>query len=154
MIRSKNYLRFDANKILIKISFCCSFSYGPLGWMFPLSKSSERDIFSQNWSSRSQKFFEIGVFKNFAIFAGKQLLESLFNTGSGLKRDSNTAVFMWTLRSFYEQRFYRTPPVVASREKKQLWLYWVGWEVFWLKRGVVFEMVEIKEIRSCLRFGW
>ena len=135
MIRSKNYLRFDAKKILIKISFCCSFSYGPLGWMFPLSKSSERDIFSQNWSSRSQKFFEIGVFKNSAIFAGKQLLESLFNTGSGLKRDSNTGVFMWTLRSFYEQRFYRTPPAVASREKKAIMAVLGGMRSVLIEKG-------------------
>ena len=30
-------------------------------------------------SSRSEMFFKIGVLKNFAVFTGKHLLESLFN---------------------------------------------------------------------------
>ena len=48
-------------------------------------------------SSRSQMFFKIGVLKNFAIFIGKHMLESLCNKlaalwASKLKRDSNTGV--------------------------------------------------------------
>ena len=31
-----------------------------------------------------------------------------------LKRDSNTGVFLWNLRSFSEHLFYKTPPVAAS----------------------------------------
>ena len=33
---------------------------------------------------------------------------------SELKTDFNTDVFLWILQSFYEQLFYRTPPVAAS----------------------------------------
>ena len=33
---------------------------------------------------------------------------------SELKTDFNTDVFLWRLQSFYEQLFYRTPPVAAS----------------------------------------
>ena len=45
-------------------------------------------------------FFKIGVLKNFAIFAGKQMLESLFNK-------VHSKIFKNIL-------FYRTPTVAAS----------------------------------------
>ena len=58
-------------------------------------------------STRSQMFFRTGVFKNFAIFKGKQLSWSLFLKKSQtsrpanlLKRDSNSGVFLWILRNF------------------------------------------------------
>ena len=47
-----------------------------------------------------QMFFKLGVFKNFASFTGKQVLESMFKKVRGLKfatllkRDSNTGVFL------------------------------------------------------------
>ena len=47
-------------------------------------------------SRRSQMFFKIGVHKTL------------------LKRDSSTAVFLWILRNFYEQLFYRTSWADAS----------------------------------------
>ena len=31
-----------------------------------------------------------------------------------MKRDSNAGVFLWILPNFYEQLFYRTPPLAAS----------------------------------------
>ena len=37
-------------------------------------------------------FFKIGVLKNFPIFTGNTVLESLFNKVAGLKLDSNTGV--------------------------------------------------------------
>ena len=58
-------------------------------------------------SSRSIMSFKIGVFKNFAIFTGKDLCWSLFVIKSPacklanlLKRDSNTSVFQLTLLNF------------------------------------------------------
>ena len=52
--------------------------------------------------SHLQMFFEIDVLKNFAIFTGKQLCWNLFliNKVPGLKRDSNTGIFLWILRNF------------------------------------------------------
>ena len=59
-------------------------------------------------SSCSQMSFKIGVlnFKNFATFRGKHLFWSLFlitlqvfRPGLLIKRDSNTAVFLWILRN-------------------------------------------------------
>ena len=52
-------------------------------------------------SSRSQMFFKIGVFKNFAIFTEKHLCRSLFSNKvvsfrpeNLLKRDSYIGVFL------------------------------------------------------------
>ena len=41
------------------------------------------------------------------------VLESL-NRAEDLQRDSNTSVFVWILRNFYEHFFYRTPPLADS----------------------------------------
>ena len=56
------------------------------------------------------------VLKNFAKVTGKHLYQSLFfNKGRGLrpatsfkKRGSGTGVFLWILRNFSKQLFYRT----------------------------------------------
>ena len=71
-------------------------------------------------SSRSQKFFKIGVLKNFAIFTGKHLCWSLFliklqvwNPVTSLKRDSNTVVFLWYCEIFKKGFFQRTSLVAA-----------------------------------------
>ena len=55
-------------------------------------------------SSYSQMFFKIGVFKNFQIFAVKQLCWRLFlmklqTFRPLLKRYSSTGVFLWILRN-------------------------------------------------------
>ena len=72
-------------------------------------------------SSRSQMFFKIGVFKNFAIFKGKHLCRSLFliklqpwRPATLLKRDS-TQVFSCEYCEIFKNTFffYRAPPVVA-----------------------------------------
>ena len=66
-------------------------------------------------SSKLQKqapevFCKKGVLRNFAKFTGKHLCQSLFfNKVAGLR-----PVFMWILRNFLEQLFYRTPLVAAS----------------------------------------
>ena len=56
-------------------------------------------------SSRSQKFFKIGIFKNFALLIGKHLCWWLFwiklqasGPATLLERDSNTGVFLWILQ--------------------------------------------------------
>ena len=63
-------------------------------------------------SRRSHMFFKIGLFTNFAVFTGKHLCWSLiliklqaWRTTTLLNRDSNTVVFLWILRNFYEQPF-------------------------------------------------
>ena len=67
-----------------------------------------------------QTFFKIDVLKNFAIFTGKHLcwILSLIKLQAFkllLKRDSNTDVFLWILQNFWEQLFYRTSQVAASK---------------------------------------
>ena len=70
-------------------------------------------------SSRSQMFLEIGVLKVCNIHR-KRLCWSLFlvkfqawRPVALLKRDSNRDVFLWILRSFWENIFQRTLPVAA-----------------------------------------
>ena len=65
-------------------------------------------------SSYRHMFFKIGVIKNFAIFTGKHLCWSLFlikfqtwRQATLLKRDSNTCVFLCTLRNFQEHLFHK-----------------------------------------------
>ena len=41
-------------------------------------------------------------------------VHKIWRSSTLLKRDSNTGVFLWMLRNFYEQLFYRTPPLAAS----------------------------------------
>ena len=72
-------------------------------------------------NSSLQMFFKIGVLKNVAIFEGKHLCWNFllirpqaWRPANLLKRDSNTGVFLWILRSSLEQLFYRTPLLVAS----------------------------------------
>ena len=88
-------------------------------WLAYLGKSWEMQ------SSRLQIFFKKGVLKNFANFTGKYLCWSLFliklqawKHGTLLKRDSNTDVFLWNLRNFLKNLFYKTPRVVASGNGK------------------------------------
>ena len=67
----------------------------------------------EDWSlidriSRWQMFFKIGVLKDFANFTGKhqcwsRFLIKLTERTPTLKEDSNTCVFLWRLRSFWEQ---------------------------------------------------
>ena len=65
----------------------------------PLGPCNSKPL-KQSKSSRSQMFFEIGCFKNFAIFTGKHLCWGLFliklqafRLATFSKRDSNTVVF-------------------------------------------------------------
>ena len=58
-------------------------------------------------SSRSQRFFKIGVLKNLTILTGKHLCWCLvliklhgLRPATLLKRDSNIDVFLWVLRNF------------------------------------------------------
>ena len=85
-------------------------------------------------------FFKTGVLRNFPIFTGKHLCWSLFliklqalQTATLLKRDFNTSVFLWILRNFCEQLFYRAP-TVESVDLLFLAKNNVGW--FLLKRFV------------------
>ena len=64
-------------------------------------------------SSRLQMFFKTGVLKNFAIFTGKHLLESLFNKEALLKRDTTCEYCEIFKNSF----FNRAPPVAAFIRK-------------------------------------
>ena len=67
----------------------------------------------KNRSSRSQIFFKISTFKEFAKFTGKHLCQSLRPT-TLLKKDSGAGIFLWILRNFKEHFFYTTPLVAAS----------------------------------------
>ena len=58
-------------------------------------------------SSRSQMFFQMGVFKNLAIFKGKKGLQLY------LKRDSTQVFSCEYCEIFKNTFFYRTPPVAA-----------------------------------------
>ena len=58
-------------------------------------------------SSRSQIFFKVGVFRSYAIFAGKYLRWSLFlitfqsfSPATLLKKNSNKGVFLLILQNF------------------------------------------------------
>ena len=63
--------------------------------------------------SRSQMFFKINILRNFVNFIAKHpVCRSLifkklqaWRTATLLKGDSNTGVFLWNLRNFYEQLF-------------------------------------------------
>ena len=78
--------------------------------------------------SCSQMFFKLVVFKNFANFTGKHLCWSLFliklqafRPAAFLKRDSNTGVFLWSLRNFYNTFFtehFRWLPLAGKQVKK------------------------------------
>ena len=73
-----------------------------------LEEKRERELVTQNISFRSirsQKLFQIGVLKNFAIFRGKCLCWSLV-LSSYTPEYSNTGVFLWILRSFYKRLFF------------------------------------------------
>ena len=51
------------------------------------------------------------VLKNFAKLTGKRLCQSLFfNKVAVLRPATGTGVFLWILRNFQEQVFYRAPP--------------------------------------------
>ena len=52
-----------------------------------------------------------GVLRNFTKFLGRHLCQSLFfNKVAGLrKKKTDKGVFLWILRNFQEQLFYRTP---------------------------------------------
>ena len=77
-------------------------------------------------SSYSQINFKIGFLTNFAHFTGKHLCWSLFiKAATLLKRDCNSAVFMWNLRNFKNILFYRTSPVWWNRcmEHKEITIF-------------------------------
>ena len=70
-------------------------------------------------SSHSQKFFKIGILKNFAIFTRKHLCWSLFLIkllafSHRPATDSNISVLLLILRNFQHQLFYRIPRVATS----------------------------------------
>ena len=69
---------------------------------------------------RTQMFFKIRVLRNFSMFTGKHLCCSLFKIklqalqhATLFKRDFNADVSLLILRDFYDQLFYRTPPISA-----------------------------------------
>ena len=70
-------------------------------------------------SSHSQKFFKIGILKNFAIFTRKHLCWSLFLItllafSYRPATDSNVGVLLLILRNFQDQIFCRIPRVATS----------------------------------------
>ena len=80
-------------------------------WRRPIELRAEEEILtvrSRNCRSSCWRIFiKISVVKNLAIFTGKHLCWSLFlrklqvlRPASLLKEDSNTGVFLWTLRNF------------------------------------------------------
>ena len=71
-------------------------------------------------SSRFAIIFKVGVLNNLATFAGKHLCFQVCNFRPSilLKRDSNTGVFLWILRIFWERVFYRTPLLATSNRCK------------------------------------
>ena len=95
---------------------CSQFCYGYVqnnAWAIYVTlfkvKNTILDVFSIAivGSSRSQKFFKIGVLKNSANFTGKHLCWNLFlikfqvrRPATLLKRDSNLGVFLWNLWNF------------------------------------------------------
>ena len=66
-------------------------------------------VYLQTVSSHSQKFFKIGVLKNFVKLTGKYLCRSLsLITQRGVlfsKRDSDTAALLWILWIFWKTTF-------------------------------------------------
>ena len=88
-------------------------------------------------SSRSQIFFNIDALKNFASFTGKHLCWSLFliklhalRPATLLKRDSNTAVFLWNWRSFLR--------TTSFTEHLQWFLLW-----FLQQNNVIFSVITV-----------
>ena len=80
-------------------------------------------------------FFKIDVLKNFVISTGKHLCWSLFliklqafSPASSLKRDYNAGFFLWILRNFWEQIFYRTPLAAASVTQNHL--FYGSWTIY------------------------
>ena len=72
----------DLTAILFFLHNLCNFYWIPLLFIFIEETNQLRIMFYKNISifrsSRSQKFFEVGVLKNFATFTGKHLCWSLF----------------------------------------------------------------------------
>ena len=60
-------------------------------------------------------FFKIVVLKNFVIFTGKYVLESLFDkVDSRDTKEAPTRCFLVNVAKFLRTPFYGTPPVAAS----------------------------------------
>ena len=70
-------------------------------------------------SSCPEVFCKKDILKNFTNVTGKHLRRNLFlNKNAGLWH-SNTGVFLRILQNFWEQLFYRTPPVAPLINKKR-----------------------------------
>ena len=65
-------------------------------------------------------FYKIGVFKNFAKFAGIHLCVSLLFNKLYKNRDCDTGFFLTFYAIFMNTFFYRTPLVDASEDKKSV----------------------------------
>ena len=93
---------------------------------FRILDLNPRQSRSSHWGCSEKK----GALKNFANFAGEQLCWSLFSIQwqawkptTLLKRDSNTCVFLWNLRSFFKNTYF----------EEHLWTTTSGkhkWEVY------------------------
>ena len=81
-----------------------------------------------NRSSLSQKFFKIGVLKNFANFIGKHQCWSIsWKPATLLKRDSNTMFSCEIWEIFKNNLFYRALPVTASEQTQEISVvHWVA----------------------------
>ena len=89
-------------------------------------------------SSWSQKFFKIGVLKNFTIFQGKHLCWSFFliklQTWTTLLKETPTQVFSCEYCEIFRNSFFhRTPPVAASLLVQERFID-VLWYVCTIKR--------------------
>ena len=87
--------------------------YWTLHSFLPSTAETVSDISELSRSSRPKVFFKKGILKNFAKVTGKHLYQSLFfNKVAELKPatlfkkiDSDTGVFLWILRNFWEHLF-------------------------------------------------
>ena len=84
-------------------------------WVFLSKKRVLHYVFNFQKQSFADVIHKIGALENFSNFTGKHLSRSLFliklqawRPATLLKRDSDTGVFLWNLRNFYNTFFYRT----------------------------------------------
>ena len=83
------------------------------------SKTKNKQAFR---TSRSQMFYKIGVFENFAKFTGKYLPWSRILIKLYALRDSNTNVFLGFLWNFQEHLIMK-----HLTQQKSLWLIYINY---------------------------
>ena len=93
---------------------------------------SSRKAFKQPFTDVLQNPYKIDVLKNFAIFTANYLCWNFliklraWMPAFSLKRDSHRGFFLWILRHFLEQFFYRTPPVYYTFLKFHVMIEFFG----------------------------